>query len=110
MQRLAGDVNLLLDQGFAGFPYAVAAGTANVTLAAATQGTASVTFPAGRFTQNPMLLATIVLGTAQVAYVRSTGTITKDGAGLAVNTTPALSTTYTVHWLAIQMVTGAGPG
>jgi len=115
MQTLAGDVNLLLDQGFAGFPFAVQAGG---PVAFAFGGGAGpvgvpVTFTAGRFTQAPLLVFGLNMGTYTGAKTPRLSPGGGSTAGFTFNCYlegGAFTGTIYGYWLAIQMLPGAAAG
>jgi hypothetical protein len=111
MQRLAGDVDTLLAQGFAGTPYAMATGTVT-TASIAAGGTLNqaITFPAGRFSVAPFVFAQHVAGPNQPYAIR-TSSITASGANLAIGIAATSSAgAATVQWVAIQMTASAAAG
>ena len=112
MQTLAGDVDTLLGSGFAGTPYAMAAGHVSTSsIAAGGTANVAVTFPAGRFSQAPLVQATVnVTGPNQTYAVRVTS-ITTAGANLAVSTSATSSPgVATVAWMAVQMTASTAAG
>lgn len=84
--------------------YAMAAGTASIT------GTASVTFPAGRFTQVPLVVSGLI-STSNAVGITS-GTPTTSGVTFyswnATNT--ANANARTVNWYALQMTSANASG
>jgi len=92
-------------------PFAMSAGRVSVSLAAATQGTALVTFPAGRF-----LFAPVVAfgfddpGSSTVSEVRMAATVTTTGFTCVVNAASAVTATYNVGWIAVQMTSLSAAG
>lgn len=94
-----------------GVPFRMAAGTINVTIGSGTAtGSASVTFPAGRFTVAPLIqVSPIAAGryTASQGGVSTTG-MTVYGHAIAGNVSNNIS--FAVHWTAIQMLSGAASG
>ncbi len=90
-------------------PYAVAAGSVDVTFAASNVATANITFPAGRFTVPPIVTCNPTGGFATVA--RATA-ITANGCTL-IDWTPAgnnITETHAVHWEARQMTPTTAAG
>lgn len=91
----------------------MSAGRATVTLSAANSSFTTVTFPTGRFTQAPVVTATVATGPAGGAKIvvralnATTGGfslygMTADGS--------AVSLSVTVNWTAIQMSDGSATG
>ena len=93
-------------------PYATSAGTVTVSAPSAlnTLQTASVTFPASRFTQAPLVVVAAV-NTATNARVVKADAVTTSGftAGQWQLTGGTLQSTG-VHWTAIQMTSAAAAG
>lgn len=96
-----------------GLAYAMAVGSSNIVApGGAASAAVSVTFPVGRFTQPPIVIANVALGT--INYVTNVGTPTTSGftATIFHNTagTNVGANTYPIHWHAVQMLPGAAPG
>lgn len=93
-------------------PFAMAAGSVVMTITSATNGSASVTFPVGRFTVAPIVTCISAGGTGSSAFYVATTTITTSGMTVqAFNRDNAAATaTITIHWHAVQMNTGAASG
>lgn len=92
-------------------PFAVAAGTVDVTLTASTSGTASVTFPAGRFSQAPIVQLTKVDADAGAQLTVPMVTANSStGMTVALYATATQTVTVTVHWVAVQMNTASSAG
>ena len=92
----------------AGIPYRMAAGRVTINVSASATGFTAVTFPAGRFTQAPIV--TLVHNTANYtpAYF---GTTTSGFNAYARHVDNASATaTVTGDWTATQMLAGAAPG
>jgi hypothetical protein len=89
-------------------PYAMAAGTVSINTAGSTTGSATVTFPVGRFTQTPIVNVTGTYTqpsgrTVSVSGVSSTGCTVYWYNGGATATVP-------IQWTAIQMTSASGAG
>jgi hypothetical protein len=93
-------------------PYAVAAGMVTVTIAAAaTQGTAAVTFPVGRFTVAPIVQASVNNAGSSDQYApRMSPVPTASGFSVVMNRQTAGAASYAIGWTAVQMGTGAAAG
>jgi hypothetical protein len=96
--------------GDPGIPYRMAAGAVVVTVSNATAANATVTFPAGRFTQNPIVTALAIGTSVWVAYAAAGANTTAVSLGIRQIDNAAASATVTVHWHAIQMTSGSGSG
>lgn len=97
--------NPLQAYGLLGVNRAMATGTVNVVVTAATNGTATITYPAGLFTSSPYIVATVV--SAQGAAIGSTVLITANSSSSAtvrLNLTGTVTATIAVHWVAVQTV------
>jgi hypothetical protein len=112
MQTLAGDVNGLLENGFPGFPWAMAAGLTVLTFTAAVQSNiVPVTFPAGRFAVAPIVVMGInSVGTSTPIMVRMSSAPTSSGFSMVANATSSMSGTYNIGWVAVQMLATDGRG
>lgn len=83
-------------------PFAMAAGSAVPTGGGQY---VSITFPAGRFTQNPQITAIVDGAGATAAYAMCAGVYTTGC------TLQSLSVSgYTIRWMAIQMTSGSASG
>jgi hypothetical protein len=96
------------------FPFAMAAGTITPTVAGGTSQSAPVTFPTGRFTVVPVVIAMLSMNSA-VYCVLGTGGITTTGCNIIFgsnNGTAALpgSGTFSIQWVAYQMTAAAQAG
>lgn len=93
-------------------PFAIAAGAATMTITASNTGSVNVTFPAGRFTVAPIVTAISAGGTGSSQFYVAHTSLTASGMTLQAfqrdNTTA--TATFTIHWHAIQMNTGAASG
>lgn len=89
-------------------PYRISAGTETASFSASTTTNGSITFPAGRFTQAPVLTGNIVTTAAASigAIIRFTS-ITSTGANYTMTVTTSTSSSVAFNWIAIQMTTGA---
>lgn len=94
-------------------PYATAAGSGAVSLSAASNGSTSITFPASRFTQTPMVSATIVsaAGGSQ-KFVPRLISVSTSGGTFYIYTGDSTTATASVnvHWIAVQMTSSSGAG
>lgn len=94
-------------------PFVEAAGSVVVNISAAGTGTASVSFPAGKFTVAPIVTLTNMNGTsASVFYLH--GSALTD-AGMTVNAIhrdngSTATAAITVHWTAVQMTPTSASG
>lgn len=96
-----------------GIPFRMSAGSALVVASGSVPSpSVAVTFPAGRFSQIPIVVGNLAIATASL--VTNVGSVTPSGFTATVfhNTSgtnvPAAS--YGFHWIAVQMLTGASPG
>lgn len=91
-------------------PWATAAGSVDITLAAAATNTANVTFPTGRFTVAPI----VTLGKSAVLQttIPQAGAVTDTGftARLSTGDGGNVSGTATVYWRAVQMTPTSAEG
>lgn len=105
-------IHALADKLDATVPYAMAAGSTAIAVTNAPSGTTTVTFPAGRFTQPPLVVATVVGSSSPNFFAGVNPAPT--AAGMTVRCTHVelsnTTATVTVHWIAIQMLPGASPG
>jgi len=86
-------------------PYAMSAGFLSLT------GTATITLPAGRFTQSPLINATILSSSGTAGTSVTFGTVGTTSFTLVVWTGTTVSTTArTAHWTALQMTSAAASG
>lgn len=94
-------------------PFAMQAGSVDVSLAATSGATEAISFTPGRFLEAPIVTATIAStgGSAQKCHVR-VGLVSTTGATVAVNTGDgtAATTTVPVMWQAVQMLHGSAAG
>ncbi len=114
--QLKGDGSAEIDRlsGATGpLPYAVWAGSCSITLSAAAYGSVAVTFPAGRFTQTPVItLAQSGLpGGSGTLIPKYTGASATGFTCYAYTGNGATATvTVTIVILAVQMTSGSGMG
>lgn len=87
------------------YPYAVSAGSVTTS----TSGNVTVTFPASRFSQAPMVTVTSVAGTNAVCmpYV---ATVNASAMTLSLYTTAGARVAQQVQWHALQMTSSSGAG
>jgi len=99
-----------LNANFNALPYGVAVGTATTTtgtLATAAQTAVSVTFPVGRFTVAPLVMA----WTGSQRYIAAATTIAAGSATITVrNVSDAQGTNVPIYYQAIQMTAGTAVG
>lgn len=106
----ADDVNRHLNPSTAEhIPYAMAAGVVEVTGPGnAPNAAAPVTFPAGRFTQPPVVTAT-TRSSSMIPYISSPDA-SGFGAGVRHYQGSNFSSTIEVHWVAVQMTPHTSEG
>lgn len=95
------------------FPFRQAAGTVSVTLTASNVGSATINFPAGRFTFAPLVFATLNTSGVNMRKLRiQIGGSTTTSANLVVSTGDGSSetVTVTVAWHAVQMLPTSASG
>lgn len=113
MEALAESVDVALDDAVDALPFRTAAGEVVVSLSASNVGFSPITFPVGRFTVPPLLLATIKTapGGSQKFVVRALNTTVTDAA-IYVYTGDASSATgsVSVAWFAVQMTPASAAG
>lgn len=83
-------------------PFAVASGRTNITIPSSSIAQVSVTFPTGRFTQQPNGFASIRATNPDIYKARFVASGTTGGTAYATNASTA-SITLGLEWLAIQM-------
>jgi hypothetical protein len=94
-------------------PYATASAQLAYSITAATNVTVAVTFPAGRFTQTPMVVAAISSFAANtVNMVVRNANVTTSGCDINVGHQDQTSGTYSgfFTYIAVQMFPGSGAG
>jgi 2-keto-3-deoxy-6-phosphogluconate aldolase len=84
----------------------VAAGT----VTGPSNNSASVTFPAGRFSVTPILTAVVASNPNNNVAVVYFGAITSTGFSVSAYTIGGAQIAATFHWQAIQMTSGAAAG
>lgn len=95
----------------AAVPYSMACGTVNVTLTASTTGSATVTFPVGRFSVAPIVQLTKVSGAgAATLTIPMATSVSASSMTVGVYATSTQTVTLAVHWVAIQMTTTTANG
>jgi hypothetical protein len=82
-------------------PFAMAAGSVNITPTANSPSSATVTFPSGRFTQEPLAVGTP--RTSVPGTVQEVGIVTQSATSMNVWLLRTNSTTTTIEWVAVQM-------
>jgi hypothetical protein len=93
-------------------PFATHTNTiASVDHATGASANVSITFPAGRFTQPPIVIASMYSANRMVCSVRSSPGPTTGGANIQTFNPQTITTTLnSIAWIAIQMLPGAAPG
>lgn len=106
----ANQVKANFDQIAAQLPFAFSAGTTSITLSSAASGSTSVTFPAGRFTQIPIV--TFGRGANGNKFVVNNSGLTTSGMTVTVASGDGSSYTGTVfvYWMAVQMASASAAG
>lgn len=104
MQSLASKVDDLLQQGFPGTPWAMAAGQVPFTFTAETTKSVAVTFPSSRFAVTPIAAVGIPSAPPVALYEPRLSPIT--ATGMTINLAFAAAQTYTgaVSYIAVQML------
>lgn len=95
------------------FPMAIAAGIAALPVSTTFATSAAVTFPVGRFTQAPVVGATLVSGAGGTTkYIPRAYSVTTTGMTVACYTADAAvaGTATALHWTAIQMTPTSAAG
>jgi hypothetical protein len=89
-------------------PFRMSAGTEVATFSAAASTNGSITFPAGRFTQAPVLTGNIITTASSSigAIIRFTG-ISSTGANYTMTVTTSTTASIGFNWTAIQMTSSA---
>jgi len=94
-----------------GVPWAEAAGSVTVTFSAATQGTAVVTFPVGRFSVAPLIAQSVQgPGASSVTAIRMSSAPTASGYTCVVNTSGSFTGSIVIGWRAVQMTSSTADG
>ena len=89
----------------AALPFSMAAGTVTLSFSGA-PASASVTFPAGRFTHAPIVTAT--LGVASLGISLSATSVT--ATGCTIGGSSSYTGSVPVQWVAVQMTPTSGTG
>jgi hypothetical protein len=89
----------------AALPFSMAAGAVTLSFKGA-PASASVTFPTGRFTQAPVVTAT--LGVASLGISLSATSVT--AAGCTIGGSSSYTGSVPVRWVAVQMTSASGTG
>ena len=89
----------------AALPFSMAAGTVTLSFSGA-PASASVTFPASRFTHAPVVTAT--LGVASLGISLSATSVT--ATGCTIGGSSAYTGSVPVQWVAVQMTSASGTG
>lgn len=89
----------------AALPFSMAAGTVTLSFSGA-PASASVTFPTGRFTQPPVVTAT--LGVASLGISLSATSVT--ATGCTIGGSSSYTGSVPVRWVAVQMTSTSGTG
>jgi len=89
----------------AALPFSMAAGAVTLSFSGA-PASASVTFPAGRFTQPPVVTAT--LGVASLGISLSATSVT--ATGCTIGGSSSYTGSVPVQWVAVQMTSTSGTG
>lgn len=93
-------------------PFATAAGTGTVSVTSASPwstGTATVTFPVGRFNTGPVVTATSV-HTSSSPIVLQAQSVTSSGCTLRASIYSSVSVALSVNWTAVQMTSTTAEG
>jgi hypothetical protein len=113
IEELADDIDADLVAALALLPVRVAAGAVNVTLTGVASSFASFTFPIGRFTVSPLVVALLNNAPGGSAkFVPRAINVTASGADMYVYTGDATTQTATagVSWIAVQMTASTAAG
>jgi len=98
---------------FRALPYAVEAGTATVSLSAASVGSATVNFTAGRFTQAPIVFTNIngiPSGSSKLSARAASASTASFVTYLYTGDGTTATSTVPIYWMAVQMTAGAASG
>lgn len=98
-------------RGQAGSPFAVAAGSVTVSMSSSVSGTATVTFPASRFSVAPIVQLTkqSAAGPATLLVPMVTA-VSSSGCTVGLYGPSAVTVDVPVHWTATQMTSSAAAG
>lgn len=89
----------------AALPFSMSAGTVTLSFSGA-PASASVTFPAGRFTQPPVVTATLGVGSLGISLSATSVTAT----GCTIGGSSSYTGSVPVQWVAVQMTSTSGTG
>ena len=89
----------------AALPFSMAAGTVTLSFSGA-PASASVTFPAGRFTQPPVVTATLAVASLGISLSARSITAT----GCTIGGSSSYTGSVPVQWVAVQMTAASGTG
>ena len=89
----------------AALPFSMAAGTVTLSFSGA-PASASVTFPAGRFTQPPVVTATLAVASLGISLSARSITAT----GCTIGGSSSYTGSVPVQWVAVQMTSASGTG
>jgi hypothetical protein len=85
-------------------PFAVAAGAATATFSASSSSSGSITFPASRFTQGPVIVGNInTAAAASIGSILRFSSITASGANFTLTVNSSFTGSVSFNWFAIQM-------
>lgn len=92
--------------------FATAAGNVPMATNGVTVATALVSFPTDRFTQAPLVVATLSTASAAAAttYSPRVHTTSATGCTVVMNSTQAWTSSFGLNWIAMQMTPGASGG
>ena len=103
MASLASQIEATMSTILARLPYRVLTGTVSIVPSAANTPTSvAVTFPAGRFTATPIVVA-IPHTSAPGTQVTGVGISDRSASGCTIVGTRTSTTSFTVGWIAIQV-------
>ena len=85
-------------------PFTIQTGTVSVT------GNLAINFTASRFSNTPMVLVTVQSGNNTATSVTTVGNSTTGFTAYVWTGTTAATTAKTIHWVAIQALSGSGDG
>lgn len=92
-------------------PVRAAAGSVTVSLAAASSGSATITFPAGRFTVAPLLYVSLAnTGGGPQYVVRGVNSTTSGALAVVYNAGLVATGSVLVNWFAVQMTETTAAG
>jgi hypothetical protein len=89
----------------------MASGTVSVTLTASSSGTATVTFPVGRFTVAPLVQLTKFSGAGGATLtIPMVTALSSSSMTVGLYATANQTVTVPIHWWAVQMTTSTANG